>query len=453
MGTILFVLFALAEIGLVVFTFAYQKEQRKWLRNRTYIRIAEALVILLIMVLPGIYNKFRFTAALCVLVIRLAYALLMYALKKQKVTGEKKIPQTVISCIGGLLLIGLSLVPAFVITGYHGLPTTGEYAVKQAQAILVDKTRTDEFENDGSYREVPVHFYYPAEGAADSSPLVLFSHGAFGYYQSNTSTYFELASHGYVVVSLDHTHHAFFTKDTDGKIITVDPEVLQGAIDVTNGDISGEEAYRMTHEWLDLRVADQSFVLDSLKQAKSEDALNDSWYLGSTSERDVQVILSKMNPDKIGIMGHSLGGAASVASGRIRDDIDAVIDLDGTMFGEEIAYNDGDILYVEEPYPVPVLEFSNESEHNAIENTLADGKTYANDVMMKNALDGLYIWLKGTEHMDFTDLPMFSPLLGSMLGSGERDTRECMTIVNSLILEFYDYYLKGNGELNFQQVY
>ena len=50
--------------------------------------------------------------------------------------------------------------------------------------------------------------------AQSSCPVVLFSHGAFGYYQSNISTYMELASNGYVVISLDIGQHV--GKDADG---------------------------------------------------------------------------------------------------------------------------------------------------------------------------------------------------------------------------------------------
>ena len=42
-------------------------------------------------------------------------------------------------------------------------------------------------------------------------------------------------------------------------------------------------------------------------------------------------VLAKTDTGKIGLMGHSLGGASSVALGRERKDIGAVIDLDGTM--------------------------------------------------------------------------------------------------------------------------
>ncbi len=95
----------------------------------------------------------------------------------------------------GIFVLALSLIPAYLFTGYAGLETTGEYEVKLVSAILVDESRAETFETDGSKREVPVHFYYPETKnvGGKSFPLVIFSHGAFGYYQSNTSTYMELA--------------------------------------------------------------------------------------------------------------------------------------------------------------------------------------------------------------------------------------------------------------------
>ena len=93
-------------------------------------------------------------------------------------------------------------------------------------------------------------------------------------------------------------------------------------------------------------------------------------------------------------MGHSLGGAASVSVGRYRDDVDAVIDLDGTMLGEKIDFVDGKYQYVEEPYPVP----------------------------------------------------LFAPPLASALGTGMVDAPECIEAVNAMVLESMNYYLMGSEE-------
>ena len=147
-----------------------------------------------------------------VLIIVEIVGLVLLICKKSKGAGKK-----ILKALGIIVLIPvilLTAIPAFVIKDYKGRPTTGEYAVAQSEAILVDSSRVESFETDGSYREVSVHFYYPEEIESveeNSLPLVVFSHGAFGYYESNTSTYMELASNGYVVVSLDHPYHSFYT--------------------------------------------------------------------------------------------------------------------------------------------------------------------------------------------------------------------------------------------------
>ena len=40
-----------------------------------------------------------------------------------------------------------------------------------------------------------------------------------------------------------------------------------------------------------------------------------------------------------------------------------------------------------------------------------------------------------------------------MLGSGERDTKETMTTVNALVLQFFNCYLKGEGVFTVNDTY
>ena len=252
MGIIFFILFTLAEIALVVLTFTKFREKAAWRRNRVIIRTAEVGLLLGMILIPTVNMKWRFFGALIVLAVRLLIAGIVWLVMRKRSNGLRKKPVTVISCVLSVVLIAFSLVPAFIFTNYSGLPTTGEYKVIETSVIFVDKNRVDEFESDGSYREVPAHFYYP-ENAEGEYPLVIFSHGAFGYYQSNFSTYAELASNGYIVVALDHPHHAFFTTDTDGKTVTVDTDFIEDVIKI-NEDTSDEEIYTISQSWLKLRV-------------------------------------------------------------------------------------------------------------------------------------------------------------------------------------------------------
>ena len=210
------ILFTIAEVVLVILTSTGFKEKADWLKNRVFVRGIEAVILTAIILVPTVNMKWRFFAALLTVAFRFVFDGIMWLVKRNKISGKKKAGWSVVNCIVSVVLILVSLVPTYLFTNYNGLETTGDYKVGEVSAILVDESRTDPFETDGSFREVPVHIYYP-ENADGSFPLILFSHGAFGYYQSNYSTYSELVSNGYVVVALDHPHHSFFTEDTNGR--------------------------------------------------------------------------------------------------------------------------------------------------------------------------------------------------------------------------------------------
>lgn len=334
--------------------------------------------------------------------------------------------------------------------GYTGLAPSGEYPVKTAAAIIIDSSRPDPFEKDGSLREIPVRFYYPeTEGRF---PLVVFSHGAFGYYKSNYSTYTELASRGYVVAALDHPHHAFRTKNTKNKTVRADMGFLN-TVRKLNSDTDPQVLFEVYSGWMALRTADMNCAVDSIKASAEAGCAGENWFVAESERDAVLSALRLTDITKIGLMGHSLGGATSVELGRTRDDISAVIDLDGTMLGEYTGVENGRLSVREDPYTVPVLEFVNFAQYLRLPEFREAGRVYPNDVLMANAEKGYTTTIRGTMHMDFTDLPLFSPFLGKMLGSGERDTAEAMTIVNSLVRSFFDSFLKGEGDFTLQDVY
>ena len=480
MGLIVFLLLAGLEIALAV---------RNSAKNRLIIHAVQAAVVILAMLLP-FGQKWRFVPVLGLLALLVLIALIRFILWKRKSGSDTKAGETelnavestapatkagrakpkagtIVSCVLCILLFGIFLMPAFIFTGYKGLPVTGDYKIEEASAILIDRSRTDPFEQDGSYREVPVHFYYPETDGSESSgdsaeryPLVIFSHGAFGYYQSNTSTYMELASNGYVVAALDHPHHAFFAEDTDGKTVIVDQGFLNDAMQASGEGLeeNAQQSLDRSREWMALRTADMGFALDEIKRAAADGAPDDSWFFKDKDSSSAVISLLKMTDTaKIGLMGHSMGGATSVALGRERDDVTAVVDIDGTMLSEYTGIENGMLTVNEEPYEVPVLEFVNWEQYKELAEFLeeyrAKGGRYPNDELMRHAAAGFTTTVRDTKHMDFTDLPLLSPFLGKMLGSGERDKAETMTIVNDLVLHFYDCYLKGEGTFAVQDSY
>ena len=442
MTTLLLCIFMVVEIAFCVRDFRLNLMKKEWSLHRFSVNGLELGIYLVMMILPGIDFSFRFKGLFFVLLIRIfigGFFFLVYRNSEKR----KKRGSLVSSAIFSMLFLMISMVPAFIFHDYKGRPVTGSYKVVESETVLIDKSRVEAFEDDGSFREVPVHFYYPEgiEGMEEQSlPLVIFSHGAFGYYQSNTSTYMELASHGYVVASLDHPYHSFFTKDSDGKTILVNLDFIQTAMRIGNSDdeISEEEIYEITSKWMELREADMNFVIDTLKNPEN---LN-----------SIETIVKAINRDKIGLIGHSLGGATAVTVGR-RQDISAVVDLDGTMLGEEIGVENGIPVINEDPYTTPLLNFDKESHYTERIKLAKEGYPYVNNVILEHATCGYSTYFKGAEHMDFTDLPLFSPFLANNLGSGKIDHEKCIDTVNQVVLKFFDYYLKDQGEFSVQVCY
>ena len=440
MAALLLIILLIVETGFLAYELTRKSSKREWTPRRFVIDSVQLVLFLIMVLLPGIDFGFRFRMFLTVLLLRVLAAGI-FALAYRKNEKSKKKSAIVFSTIISIILITTNMLPAFLFADYHGRPVTGEYEVKEDQIIMVDESRTEEFEIDGSYREVPVHFYYPdAEGSADHTlPLVIFSHGAFGYYQSNSSTYMELASHGYVVASLDHPYHSFFTHDTDGKLITVDPEFFQTALYVGGNDneMSEEDVWEITSKWMEIREADMNFVIDELENNNYDQ----EWG-------------RLMDTSRIGLMGHSLGGATAVTVGR-RSDISAVIDIDGTMLGEQTGVEDGMPAVNEERYTTPLLAIDNDEHHNSRSEARETGYVYSNNVILDNADEGYSTYFRGAAHMDLTDLPLFSPALAGMLNASESsvDHEECIDTLNRIVLEFFDCYLKGEGTFNVNESY
>ena len=494
MGFFVWILLAGLEIGLGIWTLTKQKERTAWKRNRFWISVVQWGIVAIILLLPIGNKGLRFAVCFLLLCVRLLIyggRFLWSYLREKRLQGKalgqtRGTARTIVAMLLGCVLLWISLIPGFVFTGYEGLPTTGEYGVGMMSAILTDETRLESFETDGSHREVPIYVYYPEKRRAERGkkaenpvadgkfPLIFFSHGAFGYYQSNSSTYMELASHGYVVISMDHPYHSFFTKDTEGKTILVNPEFIQSALRVGNaedGEIPEEEIFQTTREWMKLREEDMSFVMDEVRRQstafqglegmsaaengnrESETAGFDTVWHWETKDdaKTWEQVLSCMDMDQIGLMGHSMGGATSVTIGRLKSDVvDAVIDLDGTMLGEQLSFENGTYQYLSEPYPVPLLAINNESHQKDLEEY---GALYVNGSVLANARDARYTYFMGSGHMNFTDLPLISPILASKLGTGSIDAKECVVTMNGVILQFFDHYLKGTGELQIQEAY
>jgi dienelactone hydrolase/multisubunit Na+/H+ antiporter MnhG subunit len=432
LGIIFFVAMLVIELGFMtysLYTRSYQKGKK------SILRLASFLIIVLLTLFGILHWSFRWYVLFLILMIKAAmgsFYLIRKSVKKDRPYLKRRI---ILGTIGNLFLLTLALLPAIIFPQQRPISPDGSYEVNTVSYTLTDPNRVETFTETGKPRSVTIQFWYP-KNATGQYPLTIFSHGAFGFRGSNTSTFEKLASNGYVVCSIDHTYHSFLTKQTDGKTIIVNQQFINDAMAAQNGTLTEKETYDLSHEWLKLRLADANFVLDDI--------------LSKTSKSDSDPVYHLIDRDKIGFFGHSLGGATAAELGRERSDIDAVIVIDGSMLGEEIDFRDGKTIVRDTPYPIPILNMYNEAHYKE---ALKYADEYANMVVTKGAADSKQVMIKGSGHLNFTGLPLFSPFLASLLGTGEVDPRYCIETMDQIILDYFNYYLKGAKELKLQSEY
>lgn len=427
LGSITLLLAVLLQAGYTAYCFK-SKSRRPGLKR---IMCLSALGIVLLLLCLGVYQwSFRWAPLVAVLLVLSISSLIgLFARPKEKPFRGGR---AILSGIGGALLFSIALLPAIVFPQYEHPPITGQYDVATAQYTYVDANRVETYSAEGGNREVNVAFWYP-KGTDGKFPLVVFSHGFCGVKNSNESAFMELASHGYVVCSIDHPYHSFFTVNAEGKVTIVDTGYMGEY--AAWGD-NKEENLKMFQKWMDIRVSDMNFVIDTILQ-------NDGG------------VYQLVDHSKIGVFGHSLGGAAAMGVPRVRKDIDAVINIDAPMMCELTGVENGSYTVNHEPYPAPLLNiYSQYLYENGI--LTGDEEYFENRLVSATAPSSYEVVFRGAQHMSLTDLSLVSPVLASTLDSGRRaeiDPNTCLETMNRIILEFFDCYLKGIGSFRSAGIY
>jgi len=352
------------------------------------------------------------------------------------------------SLVGLFSLLQAGAFPLWILPFNPFPDPTGPYAVGTATYAWEDTGRAETYTDDpNDHRELPVQVWYPVDpahvtggdnvdapvsDAQPAYPLVVFSPGAFGPRESNYSTYQELASHGYVVAAIDHTYQAMYASFPDGRVVMIGTGFMQ-EIQTHNQIIFDDPVLddQILRGMLQVRLDDLDFVLDQLEQVNGDDPQG--------------MLTGRMDLARIGLAGHSLGGMGVSQFCRQDPRCQAVVNLDGPMFGDRVSVDeDWEQVMTETPFPTPLMVM-----YGTLYNDPQAYETIylSNRLAIERATEPAYGLVFDTAgHMNFTDLPLISPALSaSRQGSGPIDATRGIGIVNTYILAFFDAHLKGEA--------
>ncbi|MEY9932365.1 dienelactone hydrolase [Catenulispora sp. GP43] len=347
----------------------------------------------------------------------------------------------------------------------------GRYATGESTFRLVDDERADPWVPNQPYRELMISVFYPAVHTAGKPftnqypaaaaaaigaslddgnslptglvnwaatkthsvrnaamapgrfPVVLYSPGAGDPRDSNVTLVENLASQGYVVVTIDHTGEAPATEFPDGHVVGNGP--LLAAFNQVGNDQAA--ATVLLTKVMDVRLADTQLVLNRLSSLPHR-------------------LTAGMNLTDIGMFGHSAGGFEAAETMYNDPRVKAGVNLDGTMEFTENA--DGTHL-------------SQVALHGLKQPLLLMGSTgrYPSSIHVEPSWASFWqhqkgwkadITLNDSQHQSFTDAePLLAQLADRIPAStlaydnGTVDPAKAVAADRALVDSFFERFLKG----------
>jgi predicted dienelactone hydrolase len=321
---------------------------------------------------------------------------------------------------------------------YPAQPSDGPremYLDDELRAALAEMTRVPKF----LLPQNPSYSVVNAPAVPSRYPVLVFNHGFGSFQKQSTSLMEELASHGYVVLSVGHPSESLVVQFADGTVqrhradhpawveiraglkdleknirevepllararAAKDPATLREAMIA----IAAHRSYAALVPVLEFWRQDTSLVLDQLGSLPAP--------LGAI-----------VDPAQVGVFGHSLGGMVSGQLAMTDARVRAGMNFDGAQLP----------LSGEGPYALRVpfcFLYAGTSKVGAT--SVSTGGM--NDALL--TAGGCGATLRGATHLNFTDMNNLS-MMARALGSIDR--AEMARVLRAATVGFFDHHLKG----------
>lgn len=247
-------------------------------------------------------------------------------------------------------------------------------------------------------------------------PVLFFSPGFLMAAQLYSSLIEEMASHGYVVVAINHTDACWPVMFPDGS----SPEILPEFANVfSNKERSCLQIFDMAQE---IWMQDVWFVLSWL---------ND------------QAFIKLLDLSRMGIFGHSFGGSTAIEAVRHGKNFKAAANLDGFLFGSnwDTSFEMPSLFVIAQNVLTHEEVVKAGLTIEQFDCLLARNSKKVFDLLKDNSF---YVTVKQADHASFVD----SRLIKSPLSKRDKDPLGGILTTRALLVDFFDHYLK-NKDLTF----
>lgn len=297
------------------------------------------------------------------------------------------------------------------------------------------------------------HENAPLMDGAANQPVVIYSHGYTSFLGQNTALLEELASHGYIVYSVQHTYDSSPVAFPNGDVAQMDPtlitEMLEQAAEMPEEQVMGfiaptfDERRGATTANYERAMADGQRIASVSADVWRADRIfvHDRLEAGEVPE-DVAAIVAAGDLSSVGEIGMSFGGSTTGGVCMVDPRCGAGVNLDG---------GDYDFRPFNRNIPVPFLMFYSDVDVIAAmlsEDPDASGHGFNDFSYERHETAGLRsdvvrLVVDDVTHLGVSDFALFmrtpwrDPLFGSI------ETESIIGAQNDFVRGFFDRHLRG----------
>ncbi|PIZ99575.1 MAG: hypothetical protein COX77_01135 [Candidatus Komeilibacteria bacterium CG_4_10_14_0_2_um_filter_37_10] len=282
----------------------------------------------------------------------------------------------------------------------------------------------------GHYNLIKTNSYLdiPISNQQSVYPVLVFSNGFLSSYDDYQILMEELASHGYIVFALNQPYESQSVVSSDGKIIPFSKEHLKN---YQQGQKTTTPLWQKFWTSIDenekkeiaKQILNSDVFMNTVLHVRADDI---QFMINEIEKFNLQqdnIFYNKFDLSRLGILGHSMGGAVAGQVCLTDNRFKAGVNMDGFQWGGVIS---GEI---QQPFMTMYSEpFSG-----------------VNDFIINQFKNKLFlVTISGSKHMNFDDNQIIMPSTKFIGMTGKIDANTMKQINNNYILSFFDKYLNNS---------